>query len=200
MQFNRQRVFRSLLIGAMFLASAVVGLVLGSRFFGSRLSGKPAEIEPAALSRPFLQTKAELCANYGKPAAFKAQKLKEAQGLSFQSGTTNISAEFLGDDCHYIRYAMPQPWSGEQIKKILLQNGCSWIIPSTNGGGWTPLTDAKPPRQNQQVEYDSKEGHHAKYTGVTHWLEVWSCKPVIKREEPPQIQKPPQSKRPPQVQ
>ena len=190
MHFNRQRVFRSLLTGTVFLASAAAGLLIGSRFFSSSRSKKPAEIELAAPSRPFLQTKVELCINYGQPAAGRAQILKQAQGLLFQSGKATINAELRGDECHYIRYALPQPWSGEQIKEALLQNGCSWIIPSPGGCGWTPLADSKPPPPSQTVEYNSKEGHYAKYTGATRWLEVWSSRPATRAEAPAQIQKP----------
>jgi len=69
---------------------------------------------------------------------------------------------------------------GEQIKEALLQNGCSWIIPSPGGCGWTPLADSKPPPPSQTVEYNSKEGHYAKYTGATRWLEVWSSRPATR--------------------
>jgi hypothetical protein len=190
MHFNRQRVFRCLLMGTVFLASATVGLFIGSRFSSSSRAKKPAEIELADPSRPFLQTKAELCTNYGQPAAGRAQILKQAQGLLFRSGKATVNAELRGDECHYIRYALPQPWSGEQIKKALLQNGYSWIIPSPGGCGWTPLADSNPPQPSQTVEYNSKEGHYAKYTGATRWLEVWSSRPATRAEAPAQIQKP----------
>ena len=52
MHFNRQRVFPSLLIGAVFLASAAAGLFIGSRFFSSSRSQKPAEIKLAAFTIP----------------------------------------------------------------------------------------------------------------------------------------------------
>lgn len=168
-------------------------LLIGCLFWNTSCSKQPAEIEIPAPSRPFLQTKAELCANYGHPAAIKAQKLRQAQGLAFQSGNMTIVAEFLGDECHYIRYAMPQPWSGEQIKKFLYQNGCRWIIPSPNGCGWTLLSNPNPPPPDQIVEYTSKEGNRAKYTGVTHWLEIWSAKASTtpaRKSASTQIQKP----------
>ena len=115
MHFNRQRVFRSLLIGTVFLASAAAGLFIGSRFFSSSRSKKPAEIELAAPSRPFLQTKVELCINYGQPAAGRAQILKQAQGLLFQSGKATINAELRGDECHYIRYEIGRASCRERV-------------------------------------------------------------------------------------
>jgi len=129
MHFNRQRVFRSLLTGIVFLASTAAGLFIGSRFFfSSSSSKKPAEIKLATPSRPFLQTKAELCINYGQPAAGRAQILKEAQGLLFQSGKATINAELRGDECHYIRYALPQPWSGETF---VARQACYWTSSRT---------------------------------------------------------------------
>ena len=143
-----------------FLILAVLCVVAGC---GRTPSG------PVEQPRQFLQTRQELSEKYGNPDSRKQEPGHET--LAFHSGDLSVRADLAGDECHQIHYVLPHDWTDAQISAALEKNGSGWR--STTGA-----TGLLPIRTLQILDFQSSEGHRARYSGPSKWLDINSVQVV----------------------
>lgn len=128
-------------------------------------------------SRQFLQTRSEMLQKYGTSVRTSfTGSFAPCERLSFRSDTLSIDADFSGEQCHYIRYTLPNWWTDEQIAAALASNGSHWQLVGATGMGFFSL-------MLRMSEYVSQDGHHAKYSAPAKWLEIWSSALVARSQQ-----------------
>ena len=75
--------------------------------------------------------------------------------MTFKSDTLTVAAQIFDGECHYIAYALPHPWTDEQLPAALRKNGTGWAI--TDSPGMLLF-----PKEARSGTFRSREGHEVR--------------------------------------